>query len=292
MDVVIKQPTEKQEPPPSYGEQPQVSTGGLPPGYNTVYSQQPGAPAPHGSQVPHGQQMMWMPIPTNVSNCPPGLEYLTAIDQLIVDQQVELIEALTNIECANKYKIVNSQNQQVYMATEESELCERICCKNGRGFMMHIWDNYGREVIKVTRPFQFCAGCCWCADNNCCSLYIEIEAPVGQVVGRVQQTKSCMAAHYDVQNSNGDIVLKIRGPTCVLDGPCCTGDQDFNIFTPDLQQNIGKISKKWSGFVREMFTNADKFGMSFPLDLDIKTKATLFGALFLIDFMFFEYNSQ
>ena len=38
----------------------------------------------------------------------------------------------------------------------------------------------------------------------------------------------------------------------------------------------------------QAFTDADNFGISFPMDLDVRVKATLLGALFLIDFMFFE----
>ena len=33
---------------------------------------------------------------------------------------------------------------------------------------------------------------------------------------------------------------------------------------------IGEISKKWTGLGEEMFTDADNFGVSFPVDLDIK----------------------
>ena len=33
-----------------------------------------------------------MPVPEAVPGCPPGLEYLTQIDQLLVNQQVELLE--------------------------------------------------------------------------------------------------------------------------------------------------------------------------------------------------------
>ena len=33
-----------------------------------------------------------MPIPVAQSDCPPGLEYLTKIDQLLIKQQVELLE--------------------------------------------------------------------------------------------------------------------------------------------------------------------------------------------------------
>lgn len=45
---------------------------------------------------------------------------------------------------------------------------------------------------------------------------------------------------------------------------------------------VGKISKKWSGFLREMFTDADYFGISFPIDLDVHIKAVLLGACLLI----------
>lgn len=45
---------------------------------------------------------------------------------------------------------------------------------------------------------------------------------------------------------------------------------------------IGQISKKWSGLAREFFTDADYFGINFPMDLDAKLKATLIGACMLI----------
>ena len=41
-------------------------------------------------------------VPTN---CPPGLEYLLHVDQLLVKQTVELFEAFTGFETANKYKV-------------------------------------------------------------------------------------------------------------------------------------------------------------------------------------------
>ena len=58
--------------------------------------------------------------------------------------------------------------------------------------------------------------------------------------------------------------------------------------TSDDAEQIGKISKQWAGYVKEAFTNADNFGIQFPMDLEVKTKACLLGALFLIDFMYFE----
>ena len=45
---------------------------------------------------------------------------------------------------------------------------------------------------------------------------------------------------------------------------------------------VGQITKQWTGFAKEMFTDADNFGISFPLDLDVKIKAVALGAVFLI----------
>ena len=33
---------------------------------------------------------------------------------------------------------------------------------------------------------------------------------------------------------------------------------------------VGKITKQWTGLAKEMFTDADNFGINFPLDLDVK----------------------
>lgn len=54
-----------------------------------------------------------MNIPLGIPNCPPGLEYLTTIDQLLVKQKVELLEAFTGFETNNKFSIKNSLGQKV-----------------------------------------------------------------------------------------------------------------------------------------------------------------------------------
>ena len=47
-------------------------------------------------------------------------------------------------------------------------------------------------------------------------------------------------------------------------------------------QEVGKITKQWSGLAREAFTDSDNFGINFPMDLDVRCKATLLAAVFLI----------
>ena len=54
------------------------------------------------------------------------------------------------------------------------------------------------------------------------------------------------------------------------------------MLSKDGETEVGKISKQWTGFIREGYTDADNFGATFPMDLDVKMKAVLLGAVFLI----------
>jgi len=50
--------------------------------------------------------------------CLTGLEYLAYVDCLFIKQQVSVLEAFTGFEAANKYEVVNSLGQRVYLAVE------------------------------------------------------------------------------------------------------------------------------------------------------------------------------
>lgn len=230
----------------------------------------PGGPAPAGAAG-------WAP-------CPPGLEYLQQVDQLLVKQKLEAVEAFTGFETNNKYEIRNSMGQRVYMAVEDTCCCTRNCCGSARPFDMKIMDNQKREVIHLSRPLR-CRSC-WCP---CCLQKLTVEAPKGQTVGFVRQAWSCCHPRYNIKNSEDETQLRIKGP-CFQCNMC--GDIEFEVLSKDGETFVGQITKQWSGLAKEIFTDADNFGVSFPIDLDTKTKATLLGAVFLIDFMYFEHDSK
>lgn len=169
----------------------------------------------------------------------------------------------------------------------------RICCGAQRGFKIHIVDNLNQEVLRIHREFKCCAGCCWCAGCcNGCAHEVVIETPTGEILGYVRQTGSFWKAYYDILDTERNKVLKIEGPCCICYGPFCPCQTPFEVKSADGTVTCGKVTKEYAGFVREMFTNADTFSVNFPLDLNVKQKAALFGALFLIDFMFFEQKQQ
>lgn len=271
------------EPPPEYGAPPYENHGryGDPPPYG----------APEGMPMPGADAAVhWMARPPGFQECPPGLEYLCEVDQLLVKQQVELFEVFTGWETANRYKVQNSLGQQVYFASEESDTISRQCCGASRGFVMHITDNSGQEVIRVSRDFKCCVCCsCFACDDSFAHV-VQVEAPVGQIVGYVKQRQSCIRPYYIITDANHEEVFSITGPPCCFMG--CTWEQEFTVNGRDGYTQIGKVSKQWSGLLKELFTDADNFGISFPMDLDVRMKAVMLGAVFLIDFMYYENNQS
>lgn len=93
---------------------------------------------------------------------------------------------------------------------------------------MHIADNTGRMVLKATRDFKCCAGCCWFACLNCCAYEIVVESPVtGEILGYVRQTCSVWRHCFDILDENHEKVLEITGPWCICECPCC--DINFTV---------------------------------------------------------------
>ncbi|XP_051555429.1 phospholipid scramblase 1-like [Myxocyprinus asiaticus] len=242
------------------------------------YSQGPSPPG----QGPMAGQVPMMPVPQRPTGCPPGLEYLTLIDQLLVQQKIEQAEVILGWETNNKYMVKNSMGQQVFFVAEENDCCNRQFCGPLRSFVLHVQDNMGQEVMTLTRPLK-CGSCCF----PCCLQELEIQSPPGNPIGYVIQNWHPFLPKFTIQNEKREAVLKIVGPFCSC--RCCS-DVNFDVLSMDESKKVGKISKQWTGLVREAFTDSDNFGICFPLELDVKIKAALFGACFLIDFMFFENN--
>lgn len=162
-----------------------------------------------------------MNMPQRVPNCPPGLEYLTSIDQLLVKQKVELLEAFTGFETNNKFTIKNSLGQKVYWAAESNDCCTRNCCGPHRPFDMKIMDIHKTQVLHLYRPLR-CDSCCF----PCCLQAMEVSAPPGNVIGTVEQNWSIFKPSFDLKDQSGNTVLKIEGPLCTFS---LCGDVEFQV---------------------------------------------------------------
>uniref|UniRef100_A0A4W4FPC2 Phospholipid scramblase n=1 Tax=Electrophorus electricus TaxID=8005 RepID=A0A4W4FPC2_ELEEL len=206
----------------------------------------------------------------------PGEEELcptkkSLIDQLLVHQKVELMEVLLGWETNNQYVVKNSLGQQVFLAAEENNLWTRQLCGPMRSFILHIQNNVGHEVLTLTRPLK-CSSCWF----PCCLQELEVQAPLGNPLGYVIQEWHPYLPKFTIKNSRKEAVLHIVGSYCHCN---CFSDVIFKVTSLDGASVIGKICKQWTG-------------MEFPMDLDVKIKAVILGACFLIDFMYFENSTK
>ncbi|XP_058624221.1 phospholipid scramblase 2-like, partial [Onychostoma macrolepis] len=209
-----------------------------PPGLPVLNQSDPSNPAPQQAQPYAAPEV---PPPVLLFGVPPGLEYLTQVDQILIHQKMECIEMFTGFETNNQYEIKNSIGQKIYHAKEDSNCFTRNFFGRARDFKMHITDNMDQEVILMHRPMR------------CFLQEIEVQAPPGVTVGYVKQEWSCFLPKFSILGPNNEELLKIQGP--FLQCKCC-GDVNFEIKGMIGEQSIGQITKQRSGFLKKCISDA------------------------------------
>ena len=195
------------------------------------------------------------------------MEKLSSIGKLIVSQQKEWTEIITDFETRNKYVVLDSSGNRLYFAAEEAgSILLRWFLKGLRPFTLVVLTEHNEVVLRVIRPFRFYFHCAEIVDSQ------------GELIGFIQKRFSLLRRKYSVTNSSGEEVCQLFGPLL--------HPWTFNIVNDGVE--YGKITKKWSGLMKEGFTDADNFGVEFPNEWDIRLKALFLGAVFLIDFVHFE----
>ncbi|MFN3240300.1 MAG: phospholipid scramblase-related protein [Planctomycetota bacterium] len=134
---------------------------------------------------------------------------------------------------------------------------------------VHIYDESGNPVGRGEKPFRW--------------FFHRMEIYDGdQRVGAVQRKWSWFHRRFALENAAGEETMEIFSPL-------------FRIWTFKLMfqgGEVGRISKKWGGLLKEMFTDADIFGVECQPHVPIEVRKLLLVATFLVDFTCFENNSN
>ncbi len=192
-------------------------------------------------------------------------------EAFIIQQRKEWGEILTGFETKNKYAIMDEQGEQLMMAAEVGTgFLSRNFLKSLRPWTIHVMDNDSNQLLLLKRTFRFYFH------------EVQIQDAAGTVLGSVKRQWSWVRRIYKVFDAAGTERFTLFGPFL--------HPWTFNIMQGSAE--IGKITKKWSGLGKEIFTRADNFGLTYPANLDSQDKDLLLGAVFLIDFVHFEQSNN
>ncbi len=131
---------------------------------------------------------------------------------------------------------------------------------------MTIYDTRRDVLLQLRRPFRFFFS------------LLNVQNKEGSSLGHIERKLAIFSKQYCVYNEEGQEVYEIYGPF-------------IRPWTFEIKQEgrvVGKITKKWSGLLKETFSDADNFGIEFPKKASCAEKVLLLGAVFLIDFCHFE----
>ena len=195
------------------------------------------------------------------------MDKLAAVDALVVQQQKEWGEILSGFETKNKYVVMDAAGGTLYAAAEVGgSFLGRTFLKAARPFTIKLLGLDGSLVLEVRRPFRFFFH------------QADVLDAQGGLIGTIKRRWSVVRRIYTVLDGTGREMLQLFGPIL----------HPWTFEIRDRGRTVGKVTKKWSGLLKEGFTDADNFGVTFPADWDVELKALFVGAVFLIDFVHFE----
>ena len=193
---------------------------------------------------------------------------LTRYPELVIRQQVEQIEIFTPFETANRYSVHTSDGAQLMYAYEESGDISRQFAGSHRALSIHVVDTDSRPVLHASRDFFWFRS------------HLRVDAD-GRRIGALNR------------------VFGLGRKLAIVD----SGDQEITRLTSGLFRphtfiasgaggEIARVTKQWSGFGREMFTDADTFVVQFTdASTDNDFRLLMLASAFAIDLDFFENQS-
>lgn len=184
------------------------------------------------------------------------------------------MEILTSFDARNKYVVYDETGNPVFDVQEQGSgfgsFMKRLFLRNLRPFTSHVEDLAGQgQLLVLHRPFRFIFH------------RLEVRDSAGTLLGAIQRKWTWFRRKYIVENAHGEAVATLFGPFF--------RPWTFQILLAGNEtQEAGLIQKKWSGLLKEAFTDADNFWIDYEAVTDPQLRATLFAAMVLIDIVHFE----
>jgi uncharacterized protein YxjI len=202
------------------------------------------------------------------------LPVVASTDSLVIRQRKEMMEVFTEFETLNRYE-VNMPDGRTIMYAYELEKGDwawvrRNFLNTSRPFHIELSDERGQDLMHLHRPWRWFFARVDVLDGN------------GAPLGAIEQRFAIFSKRFSVLDASGAEIATLYGPML--------RPWTFRVLVGG--EEVGLITKQWSGLLREAFTDADTFGVQYGPRMSPQLRALALGATFLIDFLYFEHKNK
>ncbi len=199
----------------------------------------------------------------------------TDYTRLSVKQRRSWFEAITGFEQPNQYTVLGNGGGAAFVVQEQSqgwrEFLARLFLGPWRPFDSLVEDTRrGTIAMRLHRPFR------WFLQA------LEVCDPDGNVLARIEQRWTWFARHYEIFDASGALLGEIRGPFF----------RPWTFEVSDGTKRVAMVRKKWSGLIKEAFTDADNFDVTFEEGAAPMWKPLGLACAVLIDVVHFERSNK
>ncbi|HYQ46740.1 MAG TPA: phospholipid scramblase-related protein [Polyangiaceae bacterium] len=201
------------------------------------------------------------------------LDIVQHSNELMIVQRRELAE-LIGFETRNKYAIL-ANGAQIGFAAEQGKgglaFLARMFLGHWRTFEIHFFDEARRLVLRALHPFRFFFQ------------RLEVSSAEGRLLGSIQQRFSLFYKRFDVVDASERVLLTVSSPLW----------RPWTFAFDRQERTLARVEKKWSGLLREAFTDADRFRVTFDGNgLNPDERSLVLAAAVFIDLQFFERKAS
>lgn len=181
-------------------------------------------------------------------------------DEYFIDEKVNLFKF------TNEYKVYNELGVQIGIIKQRMSGWHKVLTllinKKMMPFQLEITDANDQLQATISRGWTF-----WMSK-------ITVTDANGVVVGLINQKFKFFKPEFLISDASGVNIAKITGDWKAW---------NFSIVNP-AGAEMGKISKKWAGAMKEIFTTADKYNVSIdPSYAESNNKVAIVATAITID---------
>lgn len=222
---------------------------------------------------------------------------------LVIERQVEFMNIVIGFEQANRYKIMNSNGEQIaYMEEKDFGIMKalgRQFFRLHRPFELDVFNNYGDKILTIKRPFSF-------INSHIKALlpgYDENGNLMHEIIGESVQKWHLWRRRYNLFKLEDDVSDEYEQYGAIDSGFLAF---DFPVYNKDGDV-VGSVDRNWVGLGRELFTDTGVYivrmdpasfagmGLMYPSvagPLTLDQRAVLLGNAVSIDFDYFSRHSR